>query len=64
MLADVEYLDGRDWYYEGALQLLAQQQKNGAFCAGGCADLQIDATCFAVLFLAKATARAAVTRGG
>lgn len=63
-LAGIARLDGRDWYYEGALQLIAQQQPSGAFSSGGAADLQIDATCFAVLFLAKATAKAAVTRGG
>ncbi|MCA8949234.1 MAG: hypothetical protein KDE27_07015 [Planctomycetes bacterium] len=63
-LADIAHLGDRDWYYEGALQLLAQQQKNGGFRAGGAADLQIDATCFAILFLARATGRAAVTRSG
>ncbi|MCR9248183.1 MAG: hypothetical protein NXI31_24395 [bacterium] len=62
-LADIAWLDGRDWYYEGALQLLGQQQKSGAFRCGGAADLQIDATCFAILFLAKASGRAAITQG-
>jgi hypothetical protein len=55
-------LGGRDWYYEGSLQLIAQQQKNGAFRSGGGDTMQIDATCFAVLFLAKAAGQAAVTQ--
>lgn len=54
-------LDGRDWYYEGALQLLGQQQPGGAFRSGGGTGLQIDATCFAILFLAKAAGQAAIT---
>ncbi len=62
-LADIAWLDGRDWYYEGALQLIAEQQRSGAFACGCAADMQIDATCFAILFLSKANARAAVTRG-
>jgi len=61
-LAGIARLDGRDWYYEGALQLLAQQQPNGAFRSDSSGGLLLDSTCFAVLFLAKATARAAVSR--
>ncbi|MBL9077527.1 MAG: hypothetical protein JNL08_08490 [Planctomycetes bacterium] len=60
-LAGVAWLQGRDWYYEGALQLLSQQQANGSFRAEQASTLLLDATCFAVLFLAKATPPAAVT---
>ena len=60
-LAGVARLQGRDWYYEGGLQLLSQQQGNGAFRTGHNSTLQLDATCFAVLFLAKATAAAPIT---
>ncbi|MBL8728499.1 MAG: hypothetical protein JNM25_08720 [Planctomycetes bacterium] len=60
-LAGVAWLHGRDWYYEGALQLLSQQQGNGSFRAEQSSSLLLDTTCFAVLFLAKATPPAAVT---
>jgi hypothetical protein len=60
-LDGVAWLQGRDWYYEGALQLLSQQQPNGSFRAEHASTLLLDATCFAVLFLAKATPPAAVT---
>jgi hypothetical protein len=53
-LAGVERLDGRDWYYEGALQLLARQEPDGSFRSED--SLRIDSTCFAILFLKKATA--------
>ncbi|HEX5051473.1 MAG TPA: hypothetical protein VFZ65_06845 [Planctomycetota bacterium] len=62
-LAGVAWLQDRDWYYEGALQLLSQQQSNGSFRAEQSGTLLLDSTCFAVLFLAKATAAAAVTGG-
>ncbi|MBZ0150346.1 MAG: hypothetical protein K8J09_02355 [Planctomycetes bacterium] len=58
-LAGVALLHGRDWYYEGALQLLAQQQKNGGFRPEYERGLVLDATCFAVLFLKKAALPAA-----
>jgi len=54
-LAGVAWLDGRDWYYEGALQLLSQQRKDGAFATGGGETMLVEATCFAVLFLKKST---------
>lgn len=60
-LAGIARLDGRDWYYEGALQLLANQQPNGSFRAEQPSTLLLDSTCFALLFLAKATAGAPVT---
>jgi hypothetical protein len=54
-LAGVAQLQGRDWYYEGSLQLMAHQARNGTFTAEHPSGLAIDATCFAVLFLKKAT---------
>lgn len=53
-LAGVALLNDRDWYYEGGLQLLFQQQKNGAFRPEHPQGYFLDATCFAVLFLKKA----------
>ncbi len=53
-LSGVALINGRDWYYEGALQLLPLQNKNGAFRSERARGLLLDATCFAVLFLKKA----------
>lgn len=53
-LAGIALVSGRDWYFEGALQLLPQQNKNGAFRSERERGLLFDATCFAVLFLKKA----------
>jgi len=60
-LAGVARLQGRDWYYEGGLQLLSAQQPNGSFRAENAGTLLLDSTCFAVLFLAKATAPTPIT---
>jgi hypothetical protein len=60
-LAGIARLHGRDWYYEGGLQLLSQQQRDGSFRAEQQSTLLLEATCFAVLFLAKATAAAPIT---
>ncbi|HEX6811746.1 MAG TPA: hypothetical protein VF384_09000 [Planctomycetota bacterium] len=60
-LATIARLNGRDWYYEGGLQLLSQQQQNGSFRAEHPSSLLLDTTCFAVLFLAKSTVVAPVT---
>lgn len=62
-LYGIARLQERDWYFEGALQLLAQQQANGSFKAEHGSTLLLDSTCFAVLFLAKSTAPAAITTG-
>jgi hypothetical protein len=61
-LAGVALVQDRDWYYEGALQLMALQQQNGAFPLDHPNGKVLDATCFAVLFLKKAT-MPAVTGG-
>lgn len=60
-LAGVARLQGRDWYYEGALQLLSHQLPDGSFRAAQTSTLLLDSTCFAVLFLAKATAPVPIT---
>lgn len=54
-LAGIAQVQGRDWYYEGALQLMANQARNGTFATERPSGLAIDTTCFAVLFLKKAT---------
>jgi hypothetical protein len=61
-LAGVALVQDRDWYYEGALQMMALQQGNGAFPIDHPNAQVIDTTCFAVLFLKKAT-MPAVTGG-
>lgn len=53
-LAGIALIAGRDWYFEGALQILPLQNKNGAFRSERERGLMLDATCFAVLFLKKA----------
>jgi len=53
-LAGIALIGGRDWYFEGALQILPLQNKNGAFRSERERGLMLDATCFAVLFLKKA----------
>lgn len=53
-LAGIARIAGRDWYYEGALQLLPLQNRNGSFRSERPRGLLLDATCFAVLFLKKA----------
>lgn len=55
-LDGIARLQGRDWYYEGGLQLLAAQRANGSFQAAHSSTLRLDSTCFAILFLAKASA--------
>ena len=57
----IALLQHRDWYYEGGLQLLANQNKNGSFRPGHSSTMMIDSTCFAVLFLAKASASGPIT---
>ncbi len=53
-LAGIARIGGRDWYYEGALQILDQQNKGGSFRSERERGLMLDATCFAILFLKKA----------
>lgn len=62
-LHGVAWLQGRDWYYEGAMQLFSHQQANGSFRTEFSSSLLIETTCFAVLFLAKSTPSAPITGG-
>lgn len=62
-LARVARLDSRDWYYEGGLQLLSAQRPGGAFRSGHASTLTLDSTCFAVLFLSRASAKGPITGG-
>ncbi|MEC8252701.1 MAG: hypothetical protein VX044_05770 [Planctomycetota bacterium] len=62
-LADVARLQGRDWYYEGGLQLLLAQRPDGSFQSGHPSTLALDSTCFALLFLSKASKQGPVTGG-
>ena len=62
-LADVARLQGRDWYYEGGMQLLLAQRPDGSFRSGHPSTLTLDSTCFALLFLSKASKQGPVTGG-
>jgi len=61
MLGGVGTINGRDWYWEGACWLVANMTGDGAWTpysyAGG--SQNIHETCFAVLFLKRATVRVA-----
>jgi len=55
ILAGVKRVGDRDWYFEGAVELLARQdKKKGSWNEGGGKD--VSETCFALLFLRRATA--------
>lgn len=60
-LGGVARLQGRDWYYEGGLQLLHAQSAGGSFRAAHPGTKRLDATCFAILFLSKASAPVPIT---
>lgn len=55
MIADTEVFGNHDWYNEGAKVLLAQQQADGSWPDDELGNGNIDDTCFAILFLRKAT---------
>ncbi len=57
MLDRVRRVGGKDWYFEGAAQLLARQRENGAWTAPASleAESEIVATCLALLFLKRTT---------
>jgi hypothetical protein len=57
MLGGVGTVNGHDWYWEGAVWLIANMAGDGAWCDGDFVNLH-DA-CFAVLFLKRATVRVA-----
>ncbi len=50
----VRLVGGKDWYFEGAVELLLRQQKEGFWEPVG--GDRVNATCFALLFLKRATA--------
>lgn len=50
----VRTVGGKDWYYEGAEQLVASQEKDGSWKEPGANETV--GTCFALLFLKRATA--------
>jgi hypothetical protein len=54
ILDAVQRVGGRDWYFEGAAELLARQKPEGHWDEGG--GNHTTETCFALLFLKRATA--------
>lgn len=54
---EIDELFGRDWYQEGARHLLGKQNEDGGW------SNDLDETCFAILFLARATQGGRVTSG-
>jgi hypothetical protein len=54
VLDGVQRVGGRDWYFEGAVELLARQEKDGKWDENG--GTHVTETCFALLFLKRATA--------
>ncbi len=63
MLYGVESFGGRNWYFEGAKLLLNNQSGDGSWGKRENKDENTWDTCFAILFLKKAT-RAIATSGG
>jgi hypothetical protein len=57
MLLDMPTIGKHDWYNEGAKQLLDDQKADGSWVAGGGRSNSTWDTCYAILFLKKATAR-------
>jgi len=60
VLDKVKRVDGHDWYFEGASWLLDQQKKTGSWDGANKKD-DVN-TCFALLFLKRATAPLTLTR--
>ena len=52
ILCDVERLEGHDWYWEGALQLLLRQESDGSWPAWSAEPVD---TLWALLFLSRST---------
>jgi hypothetical protein len=55
----VRLVGGKDWYAEGAVQLLLRQAKDGSWDENG--GERVTETCFALLFLKRATAPLTLT---
>lgn len=54
-LYELEKIDKADWYHDGAKFLLSQQQKDGNWPDNNMHEGDLTTTCFALLFLSKAT---------
>jgi len=63
MLYDTAFIGNHDWYLDGARELLAAQAANGSWDASHFKKPTWD-TCFAILFLKRATRRLVATGGG
>ncbi len=63
MLYDTTFIGNRDWYLEGARVLLNAQKPDGSWDASHFKHPTWD-TCFAILFLKRATRRLVATSGG
>jgi hypothetical protein len=61
-LTDRRYVGEHDWYREGAEELLKRQRPDGSWPSGGW-DNELVNTCFALLFLRRATLRGSITGG-
>jgi len=61
LLTGVGRVGGKDWYFDGAMELLARQAENGSWDEPGGAHTT--ETCFALLFLKRATAPTAAVTG-
>jgi predicted SprT family Zn-dependent metalloprotease len=55
-LYGTETFVNREWYVEGATWLIANQKPDGMWWSGSQLENQVVATCFAILFLRRATA--------
>jgi len=55
-LYGTETFVNREWYVEGANWLIANQKPDGMWWSGSHLENQVVATCFAILFLRRATA--------
>ena len=55
MLMDIPMIGNHDWYVEGAKLLLDAQKEGGSWVAGGGRSNSTWDTCYAILFLKKAT---------
>ncbi|MCG3133629.1 MAG: hypothetical protein HMLKMBBP_00843 [Planctomycetes bacterium] len=52
-LDDVRTVGGKDWYFDGAVEILERQRADGSWAAGFSEE---SSTCFALLFLARSAA--------
>ena len=59
-LTQRKWIGRHDWYREGAEELFRRQSQDGSWTSGGPESAEVD-TCFALLFLKRATLRGSVT---